>query len=149
MKTIYQAPSWRVHTFSERTTCHRHFETSEMPQNWITEIILYSIKLNLKIVAQKMYITKAEVTLFQVVCPAKWSVTLKLQMHNKWAHTCYLSLLLSAKWRHITAWENYTYNCVMASIQPTVNKLVNHWLLLFLIIKVVPNNIIIYKSYTL
>jgi len=42
-----------------------------MPQNWITEIILYSIKLNLKIVAQKIYITKAEVTLFQVVCPAK------------------------------------------------------------------------------
>jgi hypothetical protein len=110
---------------------------------------LYSIKLNLKIMAQKMYITKAEVTLFQAVCPAKWSLTLKLRMHNKWAHTCYLSLLLSAKWQQVAAWENHTYSCVTASIQPMVNKLVNHRLLFFLIRKLVPNSTIIYKSYTL
>jgi len=37
----------------------------------------------------------------------------------------------------------------MASIQTMVNKPVNHWLLLFLIIKLAPNNTILYKSYTL
>jgi hypothetical protein len=57
--------------YSEWTTCHQEFETIEMPQNWRMEMILYSTKLNLKTVAQEMYITKAEVTLFQVVCPNK------------------------------------------------------------------------------
>jgi len=60
-----------------------------------------------------------------------------------------LSLPLSAKWQQVTAWENYTYNCVIASIQPMANKPVKHRLLLFLIIKLAPNIIVIYKSYTL